>query len=236
MRKGPDELHIVLDQQHRGAALCLHRAQRVCECCRLGGIQTGRRLVEQQQLGLGHERTADFDQPAASQRQRLDGRVGNVVETEQFEGGEHTRLLIARRRREIQDVLPEPPGSQPTPLGHQQMVTNAHPGEQFDALERAADPRSGAAVDRSPGQVAPVERHRTTVGSQHPEEAVEERGLARAVGTDQSDGLTGLHLHRHRIERGDPGEPLGDGNGVEEGHQSAPVGASDGSGTGPRNR
>ena len=43
----------------------------------LGAVETRRRLVEQQQLGLGHQRAADLDEPADAEAQRLDLPVGD---------------------------------------------------------------------------------------------------------------------------------------------------------------
>ena len=54
------------------AALALHLSARSDELHRLALVEPGRRLVEQQQQRLGHQRAADLDQAAPPEAQRLD--------------------------------------------------------------------------------------------------------------------------------------------------------------------
>ena len=59
-------------------------------------VETRRRLVEEQQLGLGHQRPADLDEAADTEAERLDRAVGDRLEAEQIEHRLRARLL--RRR------------------------------------------------------------------------------------------------------------------------------------------
>ncbi len=54
-----DEAHVVLDQQHRDAA-SWQLEQPLADLVLQGRIDAGRRLVEQHQLGLGHQGAADL--------------------------------------------------------------------------------------------------------------------------------------------------------------------------------
>ena len=96
------------------------------------------------------------------------------------------------------------------------MVARRHLGEQLDALEGAAHPQPGPAVDGSrelgaevePGkieddrvEVLTGEGDRAGVGAEDPEQAVEQGGLAGPVGPDQADRLTGLDAERQLVQR-----------------------------------
>ena len=74
-------------------------------------------------------------------------------------------------------------------VGDDEVVPHRHAGEQLEALERAAEAEAGPLVDGQVADVLPGEADRALFGPEHAEQAVEERGLARAVGTDEADEL-----------------------------------------------
>ena len=75
-------------------ALALHVAERVGEVRGLVPVEARRRLVEQQQLRLGHQRAPDLDEPAAAEAERLDRAVGDVVEAEQLDIVSAASMLV----------------------------------------------------------------------------------------------------------------------------------------------
>ncbi len=90
------------------------------------------------------------------------------------------------------------------------MVAHGHTHEQLDALERAADAEAGPPVDGEHADVVAGEGDPALVGGGDAVEAVEQGRLARPVGSDQPDDLTGLHCERHGVEGLEAREALGD--------------------------
>ena len=104
-------------------------------------VETRRRLVEQQQLRLGHERTADFDQPAETPR--LSDSTLRSADALQAEEPEHLVCpvpFVAPTVRRADSVLEESAVAAASPVGDEEVLTRRHPCEQLDALECAADP------------------------------------------------------------------------------------------------
>ena len=86
------------------------------------------------------------------------------------------------------------------------VVEHGHAVEQRHVLERAADAElrdgvAGAAQDR-----AALEQDVAVVGHVEARQAVEERGLARAVGTDQAGNLARRHVEGDAVQSHDAAE------------------------------
>ena len=90
------------------------------------------------------------------------------------------------------------------------VVEHAHGAEQRQVLESAADAEAGDAVARQREQRRAAERDVAAVALVEPRHAVEERGLARAVGSDQADDLAGRDVEGDAVERDDAAEAHGD--------------------------
>ena len=218
----------------------LHLLERADHLLRLVLVEPGRRLVEQQQRRFGHQRSPELDEAAAPEAQRIDRVIRDVLQTKQLERVVDSLPLLGGRLGEVEAVPPEAPGAEPGPRTDLQVVADAHAAEQLDPLEGSTQAESGSPVHRRACDVAAVEDDRAAVGSQHPEQAVEERGLPSAVRPDQRDGLARLDGQRHVVERHDAGEALRDAACVEQGHEPARLGvaATAGRGTvgGPASR
>ena len=89
----------MLDEQDREAAFAVHVVAASGERLGLVPVETRRRLVEQQQLRLGHQRPADLDQPADAEAQRLDLAVGDAVQPEELEHLLRPVLFVRRSVR-----------------------------------------------------------------------------------------------------------------------------------------
>src|SRR4029079_3955800 len=76
-------------------------------------------------------------------------------------------------------------------------------------------PLSGDQIRRKAGDVVVVEQDSPGGGANDPGEAVEERRLAGAVGTDHGADLARRHGDRHVVEGGEPSEPRGEPVGAE---------------------
>jgi hypothetical protein len=136
-------------------------------------VEAGHGLVEQDDLGLGHERHAEVEELLLA--------VGQV-------GGE-----IVRDVRELQEVE-EPQGAlsllglgtteepaehgHPTLLrGHQQVLQHRHLREELDELKDPGHATPGDLVGGEAGDVLALERHTAQRGPEHARDTVEERSL-----------------------------------------------------------
>ena len=84
-REAGHQLDVVFDQQDREALDGLHLAERLRQRRRLDPIESGRRLVEQEQLGLGHQCPTDLDESALAEAEPFDRLVRELAQPEQVE-------------------------------------------------------------------------------------------------------------------------------------------------------
>ena len=82
---------------------------------------------------------------------------------------------------------------------HHQVVEDAHASEQLELLERAAHTEARARRRPHGCDVSPVEHDAPTRGRDEPADRVEDRRLARAVGTDQADETAFGNLNRRVV-------------------------------------
>ena len=102
-------------------------------------------------------------------------------------------------------------------LADQHVVEHGHVREQADRLEGAGDPARDDGVGPQPDQARPCERDPTGVGPHEAGHDVEERRLARAVGTDETDDGAARNDEVDAVEGDDAAEGLGDAAHVEDG-------------------
>ena len=125
-------MHVVLDEQDRDA-LGRELAEQHRELLGLVLVLTRRGLVEEQHLRPRGQAASELDQPALTGRQRVDARVGDVLQPDALDdllddGGR----AAAVTRVALADV-----GGDPDVLAHGQHV------EQLEPLERAGEPEPG---------------------------------------------------------------------------------------------
>ena len=78
--------------------------------------------------------------------------------------------------------------------GDQHVLEHGHLGKELDELERPRDTPLVHDVGAPAGDVLAAEEHLAAGGRQHAGDAVEQRGLARAVGADDAEQLPGSTL------------------------------------------
>ena len=203
-----DEFDVVLDEQDGEALLRLHFAQRLSKRVGLGAVETRRRLVEQQHFRLGHERTADLDQAALAEAQPFDRLIGQRLQSEQREHLVAPRQFVWLRAAEPDYVFPQPTVAATDALGDEEVVAHRRVREQFDALEGTADAQASTLAHPQTTDVLAVDLDGAPVEGQYAENAVEERGLAGTVRSDEPDAFTLLDLDADAVERDDAREPL----------------------------
>src|SRR5262249_51524253 len=105
---------------------------------------------------------------------------------------------------------------------HHHILDDGEVAERLDDLEgpahsEAADRMWGEAADRVTAEADLSRRTR-----QRAREEVDEGGLARAVGADETEDLARLEVEAHLRHRGESPEPLGHTPRLDEGHRPTP--------------
>ncbi len=143
-----DHGEVVLDQEDGRAPLALHRAEHGRHLSRLVQVEPRRRLVGQQDLGLGRQGPGQLDQSAVTQPERVDRRVRQIGDAHELERGVDPFELLGLRLAQIEEVPPQATLSLPGALRHHQMVTHRHVGEDLHPLVGAPDAHPGTLVGR----------------------------------------------------------------------------------------
>jgi hypothetical protein len=86
------------------------------------------------------------------------------------------------------------------------VVEHREVGKQGDVLEGAANADLGDPVRRPVQDAAALHQDVAAGRLVEPRQAVEQRGLAGAVGPDQPEDLALVHVERHAIQRDDAAE------------------------------
>ena len=210
---GRDLLDVVGDQ-HGGRRLGVHgqHRQRGDQVLAPAEVEAGGRLVEQQQLGVGHQRPGDLDPLALALAEGAEGAVGQVPGPElgeQLVGALVVELVVALtpatddgvRRRDhhvvhpfaARDLLRDGGAGQPDPGPELEHVDGAEDLAQ-DAHHsgRGVDLRGGDLQQRGlAGPVGP-EDHPSLVLLDRPVHAFDQGGLAPAHG-DVGELENGVH-------------------------------------------
>ena len=200
------QLHVVLDEQHGEPVPIAEVADRVAELVDLGVGEPGRRLVEQQQRGLGRHRPGELDPLERAVRQAGRRAQGVLGEAEVGRGcpsrpGSAGALLDAhadaeRCRREVRPCCwlcaPTITFSSTVRRGNSARFWNVR-----------ATPSPAMPWAWTPEQVAAVEVDVAALRLVDPRDDVEQGRLAGAVGADQPADLTLLDREREVVERDD---------------------------------
>ena len=145
------------------------------------GVQAGRRLVEDHQLGAAHQRAGEIDAAGLAAGQREHAHVGARLEREQREH------LVDRARG----------GERRAPLA-QRLADREVAGEAAALQQDAgAAPDRGAVGDR----VQPEHADLTAGRGGQPFEHFERRGLAGAVGAEQGGDRAGRDVEVDAADR-----------------------------------
>ena len=205
-----DDVHVVFDEHH-GHTLVAQRLDVFEQALGQRRVHPGHRFVEHDDLGIGHQRACHLQQLALATRQRTGVVVGLGVELEPLEqfvcalGGFGLLLAPRPRRQRLQHVLAALVAStEPHVVEYRQLR------QRLGELEGTHHAVAGNPVRHNPSHVLAVERPATCVGLVEPGDQVEERGLARPVGADQSRDASALDLQMLHIDGFEATECPGD--------------------------
>ena len=171
------------------------------------GVHPSGGLVEHDRLRVAHQHPGELEQLLLA--------VGEVAGLGGLEVVDARPAGQGSRARAISSGVAHggSRASSPSAHGDQHVLQHGHPGEDAAELEAAADPGAGDPVGREPGHLAVAVGHRPGVGLDHAGDAVEERRLARAVGTDEGVDLALLEGDRGVVDGADAAERLGQARG-----------------------
>ena len=191
-----DEVHVVLDQQHRH--LGRQGVDDVEDLLSFAFGHAGHRLVEQQHPRPAGERHRDLEQAALAVGQLGDALALDVLETEL------TQQRIARRPDPRVGAEPPPPAGADAELPRdreRERLQRRQPAEELVDLECAHDAASHPPVRRQAGDVVAIEPDRAGARLQGAGEQVDQGRLAGAVRADQGVAGAEPDLERDVVRR-----------------------------------
>src|SRR6266849_1829348 len=197
-------LHVVLHEEHGLASIAKlpHGVQEVVE---EGAIDTRRRLVEEDELRVRHEDADELQELLLAV-----GEIARVLAGQPLELDEAEELLGALARLRV--VI----GGD-----HEKVLKRRQLGKDPDDLEGAPDAFVKDLVRLEPVDPSPLEADLALVTLLDAGDAVEERGLARAVGADQAVDAAGLEAEGDAVHRDDAAESLHHAIHLENGAKAA---------------
>ena len=153
-------------------------------------------LVEQKHIGVGGQSPGQFEPLAVEQRERAGEDVDLLVQTGDLEDVD--AVLVGGPLRHVAAV------SGP----YQDVLEHGHARERLGDLERAADARAAPLVPGHVSDVLAVEDHLAGIGVHSPGDEVEPGGLARPVGTDDTERFAFVDADAEIVDHQDPSERL----------------------------
>src|SRR5450830_1577178 len=212
VRDGHDDAHDVLDDEDRDAVLMdlLHDRDRLLDFCR---VQAGEVLVEKEELRLCREGAGHFEAFSHAERQAPGEAVAprfHLCEGGRFQS-HRARLLAAVGAAE---------------RGDHDVLEDREAGEGLDDLERPGQAEVTDGVRLQAVDPAPLEQDRAAGRRVIAVDEVEDRRLAGAVRTDETQDVALLEREGHVADRLQTAEALRDISQLEEAHVvSGPAGA-----------
>src|SRR5262249_34461901 len=216
------EPHVVLDEKQRLAvgADALKQALQIRGFRR---VHPGGGLVEGERVGRGRKGGGDFQPPLVAVWQRARQLARATADTdvvEQFAGAALDCGLLGPRRT-IAQYGAKDSGSRAHVSADHGVFERAHVAEQADILESARDSPCRDFVRLGSGQTCGVERTLAAVWRIDAGEDVEQRGLARSVGSDQPENLAAPDRDGDLRQGAQAAEALRNGGGYEQGRDHA---------------
>ena len=143
--------------------------------------QALRRLIEQQQLGVAHQRARDRQHLLLAARQNA----------------AHAVAQLAELRKELRHAVRRPaPGAVGRAGSDLEVLPHRELGEDAPVLRHVADAAARQPVGRGAGDVLALEAHVALRGRRQAHDRAHGGGLADAVAAEQADALAGLDVER----------------------------------------
>src|SRR5467141_2254444 len=195
LREAHHRLHDVLDHDDRDPGR-IQVEQYFQDFVDFVAGEPGHRLVGDQQPRPRRHRARQIELAQLDLRQAVRRRLRLVREADGLQDAHCLRVRIGIV--EADDV----------PQGHDQILQHRHAVERARDLEAAGDAAPRALVGRQARDLLAAEHDRARLVAQRAGDAVDERGLARAVGADEAEALAFGHLEADLRQRAEAAEVL----------------------------
>ena len=192
----------MLDEHHRDLLGLPELPDLVDHAPALFGAHAGGGLVEQQHLGIEHQRQRDIEQLLVAMRQRRRGPVALAGEPEQFHRVLGAIAGFGQRKPSMHHAGAALIGAD----GGQHRLLHRERRENAGDLEGAADAVAHDLGRRAPGQIDAIEQDLAGIRLQRAGDQIEERALARAIGADDGGQRTVGEIERDVVGRLDAAE------------------------------
>ncbi|KEH11063.1 hypothetical protein GY14_02450 [Delftia tsuruhatensis] len=199
-----DHAHVVLHHEHGHAPFGAHVQDEARHVLGLLAVHAGHGLVQHQDArlhGQGARHLHALLQPVG---QGGHGRMADVVYLQEIDDAlldVAAQLgLFAASAAQVEQGI-EHVGAQVGVAAQLDVVQHRHAPEQRNVLEAAPQAQPGAARRRHARDVLALEADGAARGPVKARDGVEQRRLARAVGTDHRRDRAGLHIEAHARQR-----------------------------------
>ena len=179
-------VHIVRDHEAGDAALGHDAAREREHLVGRDGVERGRVLVEQQQLGRDHGGHEQRQRLTLAAGEQADGRVHAVLQPHVELGERIAEKVAVLTGHAAEEHVPV----RRAQVGHGEVLLDGH--VRRGALERVLEQVANAAaalIRRQERDVPPVKRDGAGIHIKHAGNGIEERALAGAVGADDGGKL-----------------------------------------------
>ncbi len=193
----------MLDQQEGDAALAAQVLDVVGQPLHERAVDAGTGLVEQHQLGFGHQRARQLEQlllTAGEVARVLVLEVDKVDEVEHFERLVSDLVLLTTHLPRPKPRVPDPLAGLPSRHQHE-VLEHRHAAVLARDLERAAQPLVEDLMGRQVGNVLALEIDAPGIRRMKAGDHVEQRRFACAVGPDETGDCAPAHIQSAVIER-----------------------------------
>ena len=215
-----DDAHLVLDEQDGDAQVVAEPSDETGHLVGLGRVHAGGRLVEQQEAWAGAQGPGDLQATLVAVGHVAGEHVVCALEPHVFEQTARLleRLLLLRSlRTRAQDRL-EPGGLEVLVLAHEHVLGRGHAAEEADVLVGSRQAQPGDLVRAQLVDLGAVEGDAALVDLVEAGDAVEERGLARAIGSDDADDRALFEVEGQVADGGQAAEAFRRVAGLEQCH------------------
>src|SRR5215471_527616 len=186
-------LHIVLDPDHRQAELVFDAQDETRKILAVVSIEARGGLVEKENGRLKRERPGKANDLLEAERQSSHGRVTIAFQLHELDNALDcfpVRHLLPPDSWKEQHFCNRI-GADPGVASDQKIFQHGHMQEQLAMLERACETETRDLMRWPPSYIAAAERD-PSLPAVNAADAVEDTGLARTIGSDQREQLTGV--------------------------------------------
>jgi len=190
-----DDGHVVLDQRDRQATHGDRLPDQSDDLLHHLGADAGRRLIQKQERELAREQAGQGQQLLLSERELPRQAARLILQADMLDPTRGRRLVLSKCLSGVAGSEPGAPGilGRMRHESHDDVFQYGQPAEDPYVLKLAANPQAGDPMASPAADVGPSETDDTLIRPQGAGNDVQQRGLARAVRTDEGRDLPRRH-------------------------------------------